>query len=198
MKRILMLVGDFSEDYEVMVPFQALKAMGHDVTAVCPGKRKGELIATVVHDFGDFMSYTESFGHRFALNGDFHEERSRDHDGLLIPGGRAAEYLRLNPDVIELVERHWSRGAVTSAICHGVQLLTATTVLNGRRATAYPACKSEVLRSGATWVDTAADAICVDGTLITAPGWLAHPALLGTFNAALAERPVASGEACHA
>src|SRR3954463_11359430 len=105
-KRILMLVGDFVEDYEVMVPFQALHLVGHTVHAVCPGKRAGEKVRTAVHDFDGDQTYSEKPGHNFALNATFAEVRAADYDALVVPGGRAPEYLRLNADVLAVV-RHF-------------------------------------------------------------------------------------------
>ncbi|MCH2222508.1 MAG: DJ-1/PfpI family protein [Dechloromonas sp.] len=186
MKRILLLVGDFSEDYEVMVPFQALLAQGHAVHAVCPGKAAGQSIATAVHDFGGYQTYTETQGHRFTLTHDFAGLDLADYDALLIPGGRAAEYQRLDPAVQALVAHFVATDKIIAAICHGVQLLTATGVVRGRRATAYPACRPEVEQAGGAWVETPLDGVCVDGKLITIPAWPAHPALLRALYKALA------------
>ncbi len=186
MKRILLLVGDFSEDYEVMVPFQALLAQGHAVHAVCPGKAAGQSIATAVHDFGGYQTYTETQGHRFTLTHDFAGLDPAGYDALLIPGGRAAEYQRLDPAVQALVAHFVATDKIIAAICHGVQLLTATGVVRGRRATAYPACRPEVEQAGGAWVETPLDGVCVDGKLITIPAWPAHPALLRALYKALA------------
>src|SRR5438045_9704534 len=95
-KKILMLVGDYVEDYEVMVPFQAMQMVGHTVHAVCPGKNSGQRVATAIHDFEGAQTYSEKPGHGFALNATFEEIKPSDYQGLIIPGGRAPEYLRLN------------------------------------------------------------------------------------------------------
>src|SRR5690349_19071886 len=156
-KKILMLVGDFVEDYEVMVPFQALQMVGHRVDAVCPGKKAGERVRTAVHDFEGDQTYTEKPGHNFALNAAFAEVRPEQYDALVLPGGRAPEYLRLNEDVLRLVRHFAEAGKPIAAICHGAQLLTAAGVLEGRRCTAYPAVGPEVKRAGGKWVDVPVD-----------------------------------------
>ena len=88
-KKILMIVGDFVEDYEVMVPFQMLTMVGHSVHAVCPNKAAGETVATAIHDFEGDQTYTEKRGHNFALNATFAEVDESQYDALVIPGGRA-------------------------------------------------------------------------------------------------------------
>ncbi len=188
MAKILMLVGDFVEDYEVMVPFQALQAVGHRVDAVCPGKKAGDAVRTAIHDFEGDQTYTEKRGHNFALNATFDEIKEHTYDALVVPGGRAPEYLRLNPRVLEIV-RHFANGAKPiAAICHGAQLLAAANVLRGKRVSAYPACAPEVELSGGTFAAIAIDAAVTDGNLVTAPAWPAHPAWLGQFLAALGTR----------
>ncbi|WP_374544933.1 DJ-1/PfpI family protein [Rhodoblastus sp.] len=178
-KNILMIVGDFGEDYEIMVPFQALAAVGHRVHAVCPDKVAGDVIATAIHDFEGDQTYTEKRGHNFALNASFAEIRPENYDVLVIPGGRAPEYLRLNPAVIELVRHFFTANKPVAAICHGAQLLAAAGVLKGRTCSAYPACKPEVELAGGTYADIAVDAAVTDGNLISAPAWPAHPAWIG-------------------
>ncbi|HET9294210.1 MAG TPA: DJ-1/PfpI family protein [Gemmatimonadales bacterium] len=187
-KKILMLVGDFVEDYEVMVPFQALQAVGHSVDAVCPGKRAGEKVRTAVHDFEGDQTYSEKPGHNFALNATFDAVNEQDYDALVVPGGRAPEYLRLNPRVLEVV-RHFARsGKPMAAICHGPQLLAAAGVLDGKRVSAYPACAPEVELAGATFAAIGVDAAVTDGNLVTAPAWPAHPAWIAQFLAVLGTR----------
>src|SRR5437867_8245743 len=148
-KKILMLVGDFVEDYEAMVPFQALLAVGHTVHAVCPGKSAGQSVRTAVHDFEGDQTYTEKRGHNFTLNATFDDIRERDYDALVIPGGRAPEYLRLNPRVLEVVRHFADSRKPIAAICHGAQILAAANVIGGRRISAYPACSPEVELAGA-------------------------------------------------
>jgi protease I len=180
-KKILMLVGDFVEDYEVMVPFQALLTVGHVVHAVCPGKRAGDKVRTAVHDFEGDQTYSEKPGHNFALNATFAEVRSEQYDALVIPGGRAPEYLRLNEDVLRVVRHFSEANKPIAAICHGAQLLTAAGVVEGKQCSAYPAVGPEVRRAGGKFVDLAVDRAHTDGNLVTAPAWPAHPAWLAAF-----------------
>ncbi|MDZ4783583.1 MAG: DJ-1/PfpI family protein [Planctomycetia bacterium] len=182
-KQLLMLVGDYVEDYEVMVPFQMLLMVGHRVDAVCPGKKAGETIATAIHDFEGDQTYSEKRGHNFRLNADFDQIRREKYDGLLIPGGRAPEYLRLNPLVLELVRYFAEAKKPLAALCHGPQLLTAAGVVRGRACTAYPAVRPELEAAGASWVEPSGnlDSAHVDGNLVTAPAWPAHPAWIRAF-----------------
>jgi protease I len=184
-KRILMLVGDFAEDYETMVPFQALGMVGHQVDAVCPGKVAGDKVATAIHDFEGDQTYSEKRGHNFTLNADFAKVRASDYDGLVIPGGRAPEYLRLDGRVTALVHDFAAAGKPIAAICHGAQILAAAGVTKGRKVSAYPACRPEVEISGGSYADIPLDAAVTDGNLITAPAWPAHPAWLAQFLVAL-------------
>lgn len=184
-KRILFLVGDYVEDYEVMVPFQALLMVGHTVHAVCPQKSAGEKVRTAVHDFEGDQTYSEKRGHDFALNATFAKVNAADYDALVIPGGRAPEYLRLNDAVLKIVRHFSDAKKPIAAICHGAQLLAAAGALEGKSCSAYPACAPEVNRSGGRWVDIPLDAAHVDGNLVTAPAWPAHPAWLAKFLAVL-------------
>lgn len=180
-KRILMLVGDYVEDYEVMVPFQALQMVGHTVHAVCPGKKAGEKVRTAIHDFEGDQTYSEKPGHNFTLNATFDEVDASTYDALVIPGGRAPEYIRLNQKVIEAVRHFAQAGKPIAAICHGPQVLAAAGVLAGRVCSAYPACGPDVTRSGGEYKDIAVDQACTDGNLVTAPAWPAHPNWLAQF-----------------
>jgi protease I len=180
-KRILMLVGDFGEDYEIMVPFQALLAVGHTVHAVCPDKKAGDWIATAIHDFEGHQTYSEKPGHRFTLNASFAEVKPKNYDALVIPGGRAPEYLRLNPKVLELVRHFFTAKKPVAAICHGAQLLAAAGVLEGRICSAYPACRAEVEVAHGKYAEIPIDGAVTDGNLVTAPAWPAHPAWLAQF-----------------
>ncbi len=186
-KKILLLVGDFGEDYEIMVPFQTLQAVGHTVHAVCPGKKSGEKVRTAVHDFEGDQTYTEKRGHDFTLNATFDDVRAQDYDALVIAGGRAPEYLRLNKKVIELV-RHFAQGKPLAAICHGAQILTAADVVRGRVVSAYPACAPEVRSAGGEYADIGIDQAVVDKNFVTAPAWPAHPAWLSKFLQVLGTR----------
>ncbi len=180
-RKILLLAGDFVEDYEIMVPFQALLAVGHSVHAVCPGKKAGDKVRTAVHDFEGDQTYSEKPGHNFTLNATFEEVREQEYDALVIPGGRAPEYIRLNPRVLEIVRHFAAAGKPIAAICHGAQLLAAAGVLEGRRCSAYPACAPDVTRAGGRYADIAVDDAIVDGTLVTAPAWPAHPKWIAAF-----------------
>ena len=180
-KRILMLVGDYVEDYEVMVPFQALQMVGHTVEAVCPDKKAGDQVRTAIHDFDGAQTYSEKPGHNFTLNATFAEVRAEDYDALVIPGGRAPEYIRLNPTVIEIVRHFAGANKPIAAVCHGAQVLTAAGVLEGRSCSAYPACGPDVERAGGRYADIGLDAAHTEGNLVTAPAWPAHPAWLSAF-----------------
>jgi protease I len=180
-KRILMIVGDFVEDYETMVPFQALLAVGHTVHAVCPDKRAGDTIATSIHDFEGQQTYSEKRGHNFAVNATFADIDPGSYDALVIPGGRAPEYLRLNTRVIEIVQHFFNKNKPVAAICHGAQILAGAGVLKGRTCSAYPACRIEVELAGVTYADIAIDGAFTDGNLVSAPAWPAHPAWIAQF-----------------
>lgn len=187
-KKILMITGDFTEDYETMVPFQTLLMVGHTVHAVCPGKKAGEQVRTAVHDFEGDQTYSEKPGHNFTLNAEFDAIRAEDYDALVIPGGRAPEYLRLNPKVIAAVQHFANAKKPIAAICHGAQLLTAAGILSGRLCSAYPACRPEVTAAGASYADIPVDQAHVDGNLVTAPAWPAHPDWLAKFLKVLGTR----------
>jgi protease I len=180
-KKILMLVGDYVEDYEVMVPFQALQMVGHTVHAVCSGKKAGDTVRTAVHDFEGDQTYSEKRGHNFTLNATFAEVRAQEYDALVVPGGRAPEYIRLDQEVLEIVRHFSTAQKPIAAICHGAQLLAAAGVLKGKGCSAYPAVGPEVTLSGGTYVDIPVDKAHVDGNLVTAPAWPAHPEWLAKF-----------------
>ncbi|MGQ9670009.1 MAG: DJ-1/PfpI family protein [Desulfosoma sp.] len=182
-RKILMLVGDFVEDYEAMVPFQMLLMVGHTVHAVCPGKKAGDKVRTAIHDFEGDQTYSEKPGHNFTLNATFDEIRPEDYDALVIPGGRAPEYIRLNAKVLDIVRHFAQAQKPIASICHGQQVLVAAGVLQGRTCTAYPAVKPDLVAAGAYWAevnDTFSNAV-VDGHLVTAPAWPAHPAWIRQF-----------------
>jgi protease I len=186
-KKILLIAGDFVEDYEVMVPFQTLLTLGHEVHAVCPEKKAGDVVSTAIHDFEGHQTYTEKPGHLFRLNYSFDDVDVAQYDGLLLPGGRAPEYLRLNERVLNLVRHFAEAEKPIAAYCHGLQILSAAGVVGGRRCQGYPAVMPELQQAGAIWEEPspAMDSACVDGNLITAPAWPAHPALLRAFLSAL-------------
>ncbi|HEX6851951.1 MAG TPA: DJ-1/PfpI family protein [Candidatus Polarisedimenticolaceae bacterium] len=186
-KKILMIVGDFVEDYEAMVPFQILTMVGHTVDTVCPGKKPGDTVKTAVHDFQGDQTYVEYPGHRFAIHADFDAVEPASYDALVIPGGRAPEYLRLNPRVLEITRHFFEKGKPVAAICHGPQILAAAGVLKGRRAIAYPAVAPEIVGCGGSFgeVNATASNAMTDGNLVTAPAWPAHPAWMKQFLALL-------------
>lgn len=183
MKKLLFLVGDFVEDYEVMVPFQALSMVGYECVAVCPGKKPGDTVATAIHDFEGQQTYSEKRGHNFAINGDLEALDLGGFAGLVIPGGRAPEYLRLDERVLDVVRAFNEAGKPIAAVCHAAQLLAAADVIRGKRVQAYPACKPEVLLAGGEWDESSPglDSACIDGNLVTSPAWPAHPAWLRAF-----------------
>ena len=180
-KKILLIVGDFAEDYETMVPFQALQMVGHTVHAVCPDKKAGETIRTAVHDFEGDQTYSEKRGHNFTLNATFDEIRPEDYDALVIPGGRAPEYIRLNNTVLQMVIHFSEANKPIAAICHGAQVLAAVDVLKGKSCSAYPAVGPDVKAVGGEYMDIPVHQAHVDGNLVTAPAWPAHPEWLGKF-----------------
>lgn len=187
-KKILMICGDYCEDYETMVPFQALQAVGHEVHAVCPGKRAGETIATAIHDFEGDQTYSEKRGHNFTLNASFADVRAEQYDALVIPGGRGPEYLRMNDQVVDLVRHFFVADKPVAAICHGAQLLAGARMLEGKRCSAYPACRAEVELAGGTYADIPVDQAVTDGNLVSAPAWPAHPAWIAQFLSVLGTR----------
>ena len=180
-KKILFLVGDYVEDYEVMVPFQTLLTVGHEVHAVCPDKAAGDSVRTAVHDFEGDQTYSEKPGHNFTLNATFDEIKAEDYDALVIPGGRAPEYIRLNARVLEITRHFAEADKPIAAICHGAQVLAAADVLKGKKCTAYPAVGPSVNQAGGEYVEIPVDQAYVDGNLVTAPAWPAHPAWMAEF-----------------
>ncbi len=180
-KKLLMICGDYCEDYETMVPFQALQAVGHTVHAVAPHKKAGDYILTAIHDFEGAQTYSEKPGHRFTLNYNFADVKPESYDGLVIPGGRGPEYLRMDAQVMALVKHFTSTGKPVAAVCHGAQLLAATGDIKGRTISAYPACQVEVELAGATYAAIPVDQAVTDGPFVTAPAWPAHPAWIAQF-----------------
>ncbi|MEJ5152798.1 DJ-1/PfpI family protein [Comamonas sp. MYb396] len=187
-KKILMICGDYCEDYETMVPFQTLLAVGHQVHAVCPDKKAGDQIKTAIHDFEGAQTYSEKPGHNFTLNASFADVKAEDYDALVIPGGRGPEYLRNNEAVLAAVRHFFTANKPVAAVCHGAQLLAGAGVLQGRTCSAYPACKAEVVLAGGSYADIAVDQAHTDGNLVSAPAWPAHPQWLAQFLALLGTR----------
>jgi protease I len=187
-KKILMICGDYCEDYETMVPFQALLAVGHTVHAVCPDKKAGDQIKTAIHDFEGAQTYSEKPGHNFTLNASFADIRAEGYDALLLPGGRGPEYLRTYPAVLAMLKHFFEANKPVAAVCHAAQLLAAAGVLKNRTCSAYPACRAEVELAGGRYADIAIDAAHTDGNLVSAPAWPAHPAWIAQFLALLGTR----------
>jgi protease I len=185
--KLLMIVGDYVEDYEAMVPFQALEMVGHTVHAVCPDKKAGDFVRTAIHDFEGDQTYSEKRGHNFVLNATFADVNAADYDGLVIPGGRSPEYLRLNGKVLDLVQHFEQAKKPIAALCHGAQILVAARVIEGKRVSAYPACAPEVEHAGGTYVQLAMNQAITDGNLVTGPAWPANPAFVAQFLKALDE-----------
>lgn len=180
-KTVLMLAGDFVEDYEIMVPYQALLSVGVHVDVVCPGKKQDDIIATAIHDFIGYQTYAETRGHNFVLNKTFSEVDLKDYQGLYICGGRAPEYIRLNKRVLEMVKYFFEKDLPVAAICHGIQILTVADVLQGRSLTAYPAVGPDIALAGGFYKEIGVDQAITDGNLTTSPAWPGHPALLKEF-----------------
>lgn len=180
-KKILLLVGDYVEDYEAMVPFQAMGAIGIEVDAIAPDRKKGDVVPTAVHDFTGDQTYKELRGHNFGINKDFESVNPADYDGLYIAGGRSAEYIRLNKRVIEIVQHFFENNKPVAAICHGIQVLTTAKVLSGRTLTAYVAVGPDIELAGGTWKNVPADQAVVDGNLVTSPAWPGHQEILKEF-----------------
>src|SRR5690606_27934596 len=176
-----MLLGDYAEDHETMVPFQALQMVRHRVHAVCPEQKAGDTVGTAIHDLGRDQPSGVQPGHKFALTVAFAVVRAEDYDALVSPGGRAPESLRLNEQVLALVRAFDEAKKPIAAVCHGAQSLAGAGVLEGRGCSAYPACAPEVKLAGGEYVDIPVDQAHTEGNLVTAPAWPAHPAWLAGF-----------------
>ncbi len=181
MKKILLFTGDFAEDYETMVPFQMLQMLGFEVHAVCPDKKAGEQVKTAIHDFEGDQTYLEKSGHNFTLNYSFDDAIPGNYAGLFIVGGRAPEYIRLNPKVLEITRHFFDYNKPVAAVCHGMQVLTAAGVVSGRKLTGYPAVSPEITLAGGEYQNIAMDAAFVDGNLVTSPAWPGHADLIREF-----------------
>ncbi len=180
-KKVLLLVGDYVEDYEAMVPFQAMLSVGIEVDTIAPDRKKGNTVPTAVHDFIGDQTYKETPGHQFGITADMASIKLDDYDGLYIAGGRAPEYIRLNEKVIYITKHFFEKNKPVAAICHGIQVLTAAKVLSGRTLTAYPAIGPDIELAGGTWKNIQVDEAVVDGNLVTSPAWPGHPAILKEF-----------------
>lgn len=180
-KKVLMIAGDFTEDYEVMVPYQALEMVGVKVDVVCPDKSEGEQIKTAIHDFEGYQTYTEKLGHNFTLTASFQYLKLEEYDGLFLTGGRSSEYLRLDKRVLDIVHYFMDLKKPVAAICHGIQILTAADAIRGMMLTAYPAVKPEVIAAGGNFIEKAPFEAVVDQNLITSPAWPGNIEILKGF-----------------
>ena len=185
-KNVLILVGDFVETLEAFSPHDCMICLGHNVHTICPGKKAGDYVDTAVHDFVGHQTYNEKPGHRFAINFDLDDVDVTKYDGLVLPGGRAPEYLRLNEKVLELVVKFNEAKKPIAAICHGAQILTAIPdILKGRKISAYPACEPEVKLAGAEYQKIEVNDAITDGNFVTAPAWPANGVWMRQFAALL-------------
>ncbi|XP_073102909.1 protein DJ-1 homolog D isoform X2 [Elaeis guineensis] len=169
-----------------MVPFQALQAYGIAVDAVCPGKKAGEICRTAVPQGTGHQTYSESKGHNFTLNATFDEIDVSKYDGLVVPGGRAPEYLAMNESVLDVVSKFSDAGKAIASICHGQLILAAAGLVKGRKCTAYTPVKPVLVAAGGGWVEPETMAACVaDGKLITGATYEGHPEFIRLFVKAL-------------
>ena len=180
-KKILMLVGDYTEDYETMVPFQSLQVLGYDVEVVCPNKKPGDLVRTAIHDFEGDDTYSEKRGHNFLINANFETVDTSNYIGLFITGGRSPEYLRLNKRVLQLVQEFFQAKKPIAAICHGPQILTAAGVVKNLNLTSYPAVAPEIDLAGGRYIEIDADKSIVDKNIVTSPAWPGNAAIIKEF-----------------
>lgn len=176
MPTVLLLTGDAAEDLEVMYPYQRLLEEGYQVHIAAPAARK---LQFVVHDFVDgFDTYTEKLGHTWPADIALDDVNPADYVALVVPGGRAPEYLRTNPTALAVAAHFLETGKPIAALCHGPILLAATGALGGRSVSAYPACAPDVRAVGATWVDSSAH---IDGAIVTGRAWPDHPDWMRAF-----------------
>ncbi|MDM0111315.1 DJ-1/PfpI family protein [Variovorax sp. J22R133] len=180
-KKILMLTGEFTEEYEIFVYQQAMEAVGHTVHVVCPDKRAGDRIKTSLHDFEGDQTYTEKLGHYFTINKSFSEaeEQPGQYDAVYCAGGRGPEYIRTDKRVQAIVRHFHETKKPIFTICHGVQILVAVEgVVRGKKVGALGACEPEVTLAGGTYVDLSPTEALVDGTMVSAKGWTALAAFI--------------------
>ena len=171
-KKILMLVGEFSEEYEIFVFEQTMHAVGHTVHVVCPDKKSGEVLKTSLHDFEGHQTYTEKLGHDYYLNKTFADVNPAEYDAVYCAGGRGPEYIRIDKRVQAIVRHFHDTGKPIFTICHGVQILIAVDgVVRGREVAALQYCEPEVTLAGGKYIDVAPTGAHVDGNLVSAKGW---------------------------
>ncbi len=171
-KKILMLVGDFTEEYEIFVFHQAMEAVGHTVDIVCPDKKAGQILHTSLHDFEGHQTYTEKLGHNYILNKTFADVDPAEYDAVYAAGGRGPEYIRIDKRVQAIVRHFHESDKPIFTICHGVQVLMAVDgVIRGKRVAALQYCEPEVTAVGGIYVDVPPTGAHVDGKLVSAKGW---------------------------
>jgi len=180
-KKILMLVGDFTEEYEIFVFQQGMEAVGHTVDVVCPDKKAGDILTTSLHDFEGHQTYTEKLGHNFVINKTFAEAEAKPeaYDAVYCAGGRGPEYIRTDKRVQAIVRHFHEAKKPIFTICHGVQILIAVDgVVRGKKVAALGACEPEVILAGGTYIDLSPTEAYVDGTMVSAKGWTALAAFM--------------------
>lgn len=178
-KKILMLTGEFTEEYEIFVFQQGMEAVGHTVHVVCPDKRAGDKIQTSLHDFEGHQTYIERFGHLADINKTFSEVKLEEYDAVYCAGGRGPEYIRTDKRIQAMVRHFHETGKPIFTICHGAQILMAVDgVLTGKRVGALGACEPEVRLAGGTYVDLSPTEALVDGNMVSAKGWTALAAFM--------------------
>ena len=182
-KRVLMLVGDFVEDYEAIFPYQATLMAGHSIDSASPGKKAGSTVVTAIHDFEGHQTYTEKRGHQFPVTSDWEKVDAANYDALVIPGGRSPEHLQLNDRVIELVQQFFAANKPVASTCHGGLILAVADVVKGRKCQSYPSVRPELQRACGIWDEPTPglDGVTVDGNLVTAAAWPGNPAWMREF-----------------
>ena len=186
-KKVLMLIGEYSEEYEIYVVEQALEALGHEVDIICPETKAGQMVRTSVHDFGPgVMTWTEHLGHNIEVNVDFDAVDTADYDAVYVAGGRGPEYIRTYPRIREIVREFHRDNKPIAAICHGLQVLVAVPeVIAGKRVAGLFTVEPEVALTDATYVKIGGKDALRDGNLVTAEGWTALAAFIREFIALL-------------
>ena len=176
MAKVLILTGDAAETLEVFYPYQRLQEEGYEVHLAAPAVKK---LQFVVHDFVDgFDTYTEKPGYTWPADLAFADVDPEDYVALVIPGGRAPEYIRNDPDCQRIIRHFFSVDKPVAQLCHAPLALAAAGVLDGRRTAAYPALEPDVRAAGAEFVDGGG---VVDGLMVSGRAWPDHPAWMREF-----------------
>lgn len=173
--KILILTGDAAESLEVMYPYQRLREEGYEVLIAAPSKKK---LHFVVHDFEPgYDTYTEKPGYGWDADLAFTDVNPSDYAALVIPGGRAPEYIRNDSACQKIVRHFFENQKPVAQLCHAGLVLAACGVLKGRRTAAYPALEPDI-KAGADFINSQA---VVDGTMVLARAWPDHPAWMREF-----------------